>query len=203
MRLRSLTFGSVIAIALGASAIITAQPAAARQATDGPVFTVDPVHSMVVFRVGHLGVANFYGIFERAEGTYNIDPSNPAASFVKMTIPVENIDSGNDRRDGHLKSADFFNAKQFPTITFESTGVKNAGTNRMAVEGNLTMLGVTRPVTAELEFLGEGDTQQGYKSGFEAVFNIKRSEWGMTKYLEGDAIGDNVRLIVAVEGKRN
>lgn len=203
MRMRSLALGSVLALGVVGAALFNPQPAAARQGSGANSFTIDPVHSMVVFRVGHLGVSNFYGVFERAEGSYNIDASNPGASFVKMTLNLEHIDSGNDRRDGHLKSADFFNAKQFPTITFESTAVKASGSSRMTVQGNLTMVGVTKPVTAELEFLGEGETPQGYKSGFEAVFNIKRSDFGMTKFLEGNAIGDDVRLVVAVEGKRN
>jgi len=203
MRIRSIALGSILAIALAAAPFVAQQPASARPAQDASGhFAIDSVHSTVVFRINHLGLANFYGVFEGPEGSYLLDAANAGNSFVKVNIPVERIDSGNDRRDGHLKSPDFFNAEQFPTLTFESTSVKPAGTNKFTVSGNLTMLGVTKPVTAQLEYLGEGETRQGYKSGFEAVFTIKRSDFGMTKFLEGNALGDEVKLIVAVEGKR-
>ncbi len=206
MRKSKLAIGSVVMAAgvMGAAVLVGGSSASARQASSASAaeFKVDPVHSMVVFRIGHLGVANFYGVFERAEGSYNIDKANPGASFVKVSLALENVDSGNDKRDAHLKSADFFNAAQFPKIEFVSKSVKPAGENKFTVEGTLTMVGVTKPVTAQLEYLGEGQTPQGYKSGFEATFTIKRSDFGMTKFLEGNGIGDEVKLMVAVEGKK-
>jgi len=164
-------------------------------------FDLDPVHSMVIFRISHLGVGAIYGRFNEPTGTYNIDMANPSASFFEIALDTSKVDTASERRDNHLKSPDFFNAKQFPSITFKSASVEKSGEKKMKVHGALTMLGVTKVIDAELEFLGEGKTMQGYKSGFEAEFTIKRSDFGMMKYIEEKALGDEVKLIVTVEGK--
>jgi len=119
-----------------------------------------------------------------------------------VTVQADGIDTGNERRDGHLRSPDFFNAKQYPTITFESTSIEQVGENRYEVEGELTLIGQTRPVTATLEWISEGETPQGYKSGFEAQFSIMRSDFGMDKFIEGGGLGDEVTIMVTVEGAR-
>lgn len=181
------------AVALAASAGAWAQAA---------TFALDKVHSNVVFKVGHMGVANMFGMFHAPEGTYSLDFANPSASKLEIKIMVENIDTGNEGRDRHLKSPDFFDAKQFPEITFVGKQFEKTGDKTMKVTGDLTMLGKTKPVTVTLTFIGEGETKQGYKSGFEAQFSIKRSEFGMTKYLEGNALSDEISLMVAVEGAK-
>ena len=165
-------------------------------------FGVDSVHSNVVFKVGHLGVANMYGMFHAPEGSYSLDFANPSASRLEIKILTEKVDTGNEGRDRHLRNADFFNAKEHPEIRFVGKAFEAAGEKKMKVVGDLTMLGVTKPVTAMLTFIGEGETKQGYKSGFEASFTIKRSEFGMTKYLEENAISDEISLMVAIEGKK-
>lgn len=166
------------------------------------MYTVDSGHSSVVFRIGHMGVANMYGAFHAPTGTYHFDLADPAKSAVEITIETAKIDTGSEGRDKHLRNADFFDVEKHPTITFKGTKFEKTGEKTMKVVGDLTMLGVTKPVTAMIEIIGEGETRQGYKSGFEANFTIKRSEFGMTKYLEGNAIGDEVKLMVAIEGKR-
>ncbi|MDX2116475.1 MAG: YceI family protein [Planctomycetota bacterium] len=170
--------------------------------TSAASFSVDPVHSGVVFRVNHLGVAPFFGMFHAPKGTFNFDMNNPGASTLEITLDVEKIDSGNSKRDDHLKSPDFFNAKQFPVITFKGTSFEKTGDKTLKVRGDLTMLGQTRPVEATVTVIGEGETPQGYKTGFEAAFTIKRSEFGMTKYIEGNMLSDEITLIAGVEGKR-
>lgn len=193
-------------IALGCVAGLAGTSIARQETKEAPAssgaFKVDAVHSVVVFGVGHVGVSRFYGTFNAPTGLFLIDPSNPSASSIEIVVETEKVNTGSSKRDDHLRSPDFFNAKEFPTMTFKSSSFEKSGGKSMTVKGDLTMIGQTKPVTASVEFLGEGETRQGYKAGFEAVFTIKRSEFGMTKYLEGNAIGDEVKLIVAIEGVR-
>ncbi len=190
---------SITRTVLTAAAVLAASASAWAQAG---TFTLDKVHSNVVFKVGHMGVANMYGIIHGPEGTYSLDFANPSASKLEIKVLTENIDTGNEGRDRHLKSPDFFDVKQFPEITFVGKQFEKSGDKGMKVTGELTMLGKTKPVVVTLSFVGEGETKQGYKSGFEAQFTVKRSEFGMTKYLEGNAISDEITLMVAVEGKK-
>ncbi len=196
----------MIGAALVAFSLVAAAPfvqhAVASAQKNTRTFEIDPIHSMVMFRIGHLGVSYTYGRFNEPTGAYNIDVGNPSASFINITLDATKVDTANERRDNHLRSPDFFNAKQFPTITFKSTSFEKSDGNSMKVRGQLTMLDVTRDVEATLEYIGEADTRQGYKSGFEANFKIIRSEFGMDKYLEGNALGDEVTLNVTIEGAR-
>lgn len=172
-------------------------PMASSQAT---TFQVDAVHSAVVFRVGHLGVAKFWGRFNSISGSFAYDEADPAASMFDFTVATESVDTGNEARDRHLKSPDFFNAREHPNITFQSTAIEPASSDKWNVTGDLSLHGVTKSVTASIEWIGEGQTRQGFKRGFEATFTIKRSEFGMSYGLENEAVGDEVKLIVAVEG---
>lgn len=165
-------------------------------------FKVDPVHSSVVFSIGHLGVSRAYGAFNMPKGTFLIDFANPSASAIEVTLDADKIATGIGKRDDHLRSPDFFNAKEFPAITFKSTSFEKIDATHMKVKGDLTLLKVTKPVEAALEFIGEADTAQGHKAGLEARFSIKRSDFGMTSYLDENAVGDEVKLVVALEGKR-
>lgn len=184
-----------------ACALIASSLALVSAASAAP-FEVDSTHSNVVFKVGHMGVANMFGMFHAPTGRYEFDWSNPTASKLEITVKTELVDTGNDRRDNHLRSPDFFNSKQFPEITFKGTSFEKAGDKSLKVVGDLTMLGVTKPVTVTVVHTGEGETKQGFKSGFEASFTIKRSEFGMTGYLEGNALSDEISLMVAIEGAR-
>lgn len=204
---RTMAVGVLASAVIGGAvvtAVPSAEPAAAR-ASEG-AFTVDPVHSMVVFGVGHLGVANNYGRFNDISGTYNIDRANLDNAFIDITVQAESVDTANDSRDNHLRGPDFFNTRQFPTLTFKSGEFaavsRDLPPSHMRAKGELTMHGVTKEIEVDVHFIGEGQTRQGYKQGFEARFSVNRSDFGMTKYLEGDAIGDEVNLIVAIEGAR-
>ncbi|MCA9294292.1 MAG: YceI family protein [Phycisphaerales bacterium] len=193
------------AFVIGAASLLAvggvAQRADARQASEsGGAFAVDGTHSSVFFATGHMGVGKIYGLFHRPEGTYHLDANNLADSFINISIDVANVDTGNEGREKHLKSPDFFNAEQFPKVTYVAKMFKPMGEKSMRASGELTLLGVTKPVSADITLIGEGETRQGYKSGFEATFTIKRSDFGMGKYAEGDM--DNVELRVAIEGAR-
>lgn len=191
---------SITRTVLMAAAVVAASASAW---AEGAAFTLDKVHSNVVFKIGHMGVANMYGMIHAPEGTYSLDFASPSSSKLEIKVLTENIDTGNEGRDRHLKSPDFFDTKQFPEISFVGKQFEKTGEKTMKVTGELTMLGKTQPVVATLSFVGEGETKQGFKSGFEAQFTIKRSEFGMTKYLEGNALSDEVSLMVAVEGKKD
>ncbi len=164
-------------------------------------YKVDGVHSSVLFRAKHFNTGYFYGRFNDISGTVVVDESNPAKSSVEIEVKVDSIDTHDAKRDQHLKSPDFFNAKQFPTITFKSKQVKKSGKDTYEVTGDLNLHGVTRSVTVKVTRTGAGkDPFGGYRIGFETVFTIKRSDFGM-KFMLGP-VSDEIRLIVSIEGVR-
>ena len=166
------------------------------QAADN--YKVDAVHSSSIFRIKHANTAYFYGRFNDPTGTFTLDEADPTKSTFAIELAVDKVDTGNDRRDGHLKSPDFFNAKQFPTITFKSTSVKKDG-DKLAVTGNLTMHGVSKPVTAVVEMTGKGEFPPGTRrAGVEATMTVKMTEFEM-KGMPG-ALSDDVKIVVALEG---
>jgi polyisoprenoid-binding protein YceI len=162
-------------------------------------YAIDPVHSSVVFGIKHMGVTNFYAVFNEITGTVTFDAADPSKSSVDITVPVESIDSRNPKRDQHLKSPDFFNVKQFPTLTFKSTKVEKSGDTHK-VTGDFTLHGVTKPITIEFNKGPEvkGMAEGELRSGGETRFTIKRSDYGMT--FMKDALGDEVSIILSVEG---
>jgi polyisoprenoid-binding protein YceI len=171
-----------------------------------PVYTVDGGHSGVVFRVRHRGVTNFHGRFNKIDGSFSFDPENLAAASFKAEIPVDSVDTGIEKRDEHLRSADFFNARQYPVATFESTAVRATSTpNHFELDGTLTLHGETKPITATLEWIGTGEHRGKPLAGFEANFSIKRADFGITTYLaedggENGGLGNTVDITIFAEG---
>lgn len=165
-------------------------------------FVVDSVHSMVMFRIKHLGVAYNYGLFHQPEGAFNIDLDDPSNSFIDISVRTNNVDTGNDSRDNHLRSEDFFDVKRHPRIRFKADEFEKVDDDTLRATGELTMVGETREITIEITHTGEGSTRQGYKQGIEAEFTIERSKWGMDTYVENGALGDEVTLMVTMEGQR-
>jgi polyisoprenoid-binding protein YceI len=161
-------------------------------------FKVDPVHSFVLFSVQHLGIANTYGRFNDVSGAVVFDRGNPSKSSVELSVLVESLDTNNATRERSLKSPDFFNAKQFPTLTFKSTRVEGNG-DTLKVSGDLTIRGVTRPLTVDFKKGGEGKGVFGeMRGGGETRFTIKRSDFGMN--FELGEVGDEVTIILSLEG---
>lgn len=171
---------------------------AAPLALAADTYKVDPVHSFVPFRIKHLDVSYSYGRFNNPTGTVVWDAADPSQSSFNVELKTENVDTDNQKRDDHLKGPDFFDAKQFPTITFQSTAVKAAGENKFDVTGDLTLHGVTKTITITLDKTGEAQTQMGYRAGWEAGFKIKRSDYGMTGMV--GPVADEVELRVSIEG---
>lgn len=172
-------------------------PRATEHANAAP-FAIDPVHSSVVYKINHLGVSNIYGRFNSVEGTFSLEDGGS----IDVSVKTDSIDSANDQRDGHLKSPDFFNAKQYPEITLKSTKITSAGADTYHVNADLTMLGKTRPIDLKITKVGEGDRgpQLGHRAGIEATFTIKRSDFGMTYGTDNGALGDEVTIMVGLEG---
>ncbi len=175
-------------------------PTAAKQAetTAAPAtrtFTIDDVHSATFFRVHHQGAGQFWGRISGVTGTMAFDAAKAPTAF-NVTVATASVDTSNAKLDGHLKSPDFFNVAEFPTMTFVSTGVKPAATGFFEVTGDFTLHGVTKSITAMIEVTGV----TGSKSGAEAVFSINRSEYGMGYGVEQGALGDIVKVVVNLEG---
>ncbi len=168
-------------------------------------YLVDKSHASMIFGVSHFGYSYTYGRFSfDARSNFVWDKANPAASKFQLVIPVASLDTDDAKRDDHLRNADFFNAKQFPVILFQSTSVRpalqnNAEGNKYEVVGNLTMHGVTKEVTLPVTKMGEGLGPYGkYRSGFSCQATIKRSDFGMTNMIP--SIGDDVAIMVSFEG---
>ncbi|CAM2064552.1 YceI family protein [Sulfidibacter corallicola] len=165
----------------------------------GDTYDIDPYHSSVLFAAQHFGAGWNYGRFNEFEGTIEYDASNPAATKINVTIKAGSIDTANAKRDKHLRSPDFFNAAQFPKITFKSTKVEAKG-DVMHVTGELTMLGKSNPVSFKLTKTGEGKGMQGETLvGFHGEGSLKRGEFGMNYGIAKGALSDEVKLVISVE----
>ena len=169
-------------------------------------FVVDAVHSDVSFQVRHF-VSNVRGRFTDFTGTIVGDPAKPEAATVEFTVKAASIDTAQPNRDKHLRSADFFDAEKFPEITFKGTKIKaTAAKDKYDVTGNLTMHGVTKPVTLQVTNLGSSGTGADAKFGFEASVTLNRKDFGIlwNKALDGGGfvLGDDVKVSINLEAGR-
>ena len=178
-----------------AASLFVATPAAAAQ------YTFEKPHTQIIFAVGHLGFSHSHGMFTDFSGGFTFDEAAPEKSTVDVTIQTASIDMRHDKWNEHLKNADFFNVEQFPTMTFKSTAVEVTGEKTAKLTGNLTLLGVTKPVTLDVTYNKSGvhPYSKKYVSGFSATGTLNRSDFGMTYGLPG--VADEVRLIIEVEGE--
>jgi polyisoprenoid-binding protein YceI len=164
-------------------------------------YAIDAVHSALIFKVHHLGAGYTYGMFTNMSGTIVHDAANPTASSIDLTVKADSLTTHESKRDTHLKSPDFFNAKQFPTITFKSKSVTKVDDKTMNVTGDLTMHGVTKSLTAKVTHTGTGKNPQGVQIiGFETAFPVKRSDYGIAYWIP--QIDDEVNLIISMEGTK-
>ncbi len=161
-------------------------------------YTLDPTHTRLGFSTRHAMVTTVRGQFTEFSGTAHVDSADPAASSVEVTIQVASVDTGVTDRDGHLKSPDFFDAEQFPTMTFKSTSVVVEDGNWL-VTGDFTIKGVTNPVTIDFEPTGSAKDPFGNtRIGFEGAAVINRKDWGLSwnAALEtgGVLVSDKIKL---------
>ena len=177
--------------------------AAVQPVTDRTTWTIDPTHSSVEFSVRHLMISTVKGRFADVQGTVVLDEANPAASSADITVQVASIDTREPQRDTHLRSADFFDVEKYPKITFRSTPIDGT-LEAFKLNGDLTIHGVTRPVTLDVTHEGRGKDPWGnQRIGFSATGKIKRSDFGLTwnATLEtgGFLVGDDVKISIDVE----
>ncbi len=174
---------------------------------DPVTFNVDKSHSEVGFDVRHF-FSKVHGRFNSFTGKIVFDEKTPANISIEASADANSIWTDNERRDGHLKSADFFDAEKFPTISFRSTKVVAAGKNKYKITGDFTMHGVTKPVTFDAEFLGSGQVgvggqSWGTKAGFTATAVINRKDFGVSwnKTLDngGAMLADEVTIVLNIE----
>jgi polyisoprenoid-binding protein YceI len=162
-------------------------------------YKIDPNHTDVVASWSHFGFSNPIANFLKADGVIVYDPANVAASKVEVTLPLDGLDAQVPDFNDHLRSADFFDAAQYPTITFKSTSVKAAGKNRLTVVGDLTIKGITKPVTLDVTInkLGVHPLGQREAAGFNATTTVKRTDFGLGKYAPN--VSDEVKLTITTE----
>lgn len=189
--IRTLT-KTVAATALLAAAVA---PAAAEQ------WVLDPSHSQVVFSYDHMGFSTTYGMFSGFDGTIDFDPENPEAASVSIEIPASSLITGWDARNDHFLSGDFFKADANPVITFTSTAVEVTGDNTANITGDLSVAGVTKPVTLATTFAGVRQHPVANKpwTGFDATTTLLRSDFGMGNF--APVVGDEVEIMISVEAQ--
>jgi polyisoprenoid-binding protein YceI len=142
-------------------------------------WTIDPVHSEVSFTVRHMMVSKVRGRFDKFEGSITTAP-DPLASAVTAAVDLSSVNTGNETRDNHIRSEDFFHVEKHPTMTFRSTGIRPEGDHYL-LDGELTLRGVSRPVTFRLEVNGfSPDPYGGTRAGFSATAEINRNEWNVS-----------------------
>lgn len=182
----------VAAFAQGAPAISldpsTVQPGA---------YKLESSHARIVWQVSHLGLSEWFGDFAGPTGAATFDPKNPAADAVDIVVPVASVTTTNATLDGELKSAAWFDAAKFPTIAFKSTHVARTGPTTADVTGDLTFHGVTKPVTLKVKFRADGvnGMTKRFTVGFDAVTEIKRSDFGVAAYVP--LVGDDVQITIS------
>lgn len=182
-------------IALISAAVLIATPVFAADK-----YTIDKSHTRILFHVNHLGFSETIGDFTLYDGTFTFDENKPETSAVDMTLYPKGIRTSSSELDKHLQNKDFFNSKTFPEIHFVSTSVKITGKNTGDITGNLTMLGVTRPVVLHATFnkAGYHPYTKMYVAGFSGWATVKRSDFGMSHLVP--AVSDEVKLTVQLEG---
>ena len=192
-----MALGLVLGGAAHAQAVWT-NPAAVR----GGHYVVEPAHTQVVFGVSHFGLTTFYGVFSGASGSLTLDPKNASASTLSVNIPVTSVSTTSAKLDGLLRGPDWFDAAKYPVMVFTSTKVDPIGHSEAHVTGNLTLHGVTKPVTLNVKFNGAAinPLDRAYTVGFAISGDVRRSDFGVTKFVP--LVGDDVTLIISAAFER-
>lgn len=200
---RTLTVATAVLAFAASAAAVTART----QATEIPsqvqagAYKLDSDHGKITWSVDHLGFSTYVGQFVNVQAELTLDAANPANSRLTATIPLTDVDSNSDGLDRHLQTADFFDTANHPTATFvsRSVTVDADDANEATVVGDLTLRGVTKPVTMEVEFNKAGPGMGGaYRAGFDGEATIKRSEFGIN-FGQQMGLGDEVKLHIEGE----
>ena len=165
---------------------------------------IDSAHSNIQFTARHMMISKVRGNFESFSGTIDFDEENPANSAVSVEIDAASINTREEQRDGHLKSPDFLNVGEFPTLTFKSTRVKPSGANEGKLIGDLTIRDITKEVVLDVEYAGQAKSPYGMTSaGFSGSTTINRNDWGLTWNVAletgGILVGDKIKIDIELE----
>jgi polyisoprenoid-binding protein YceI len=189
---------STIAALIAASTVMAASPAVPTLGSvKAGTYKVESYHTQVGFSLSHFGFTNYSGLFAGATGSLRLDPANPSADHLEVTIPVESILTTVPKLTDELKGEKWFDVAKFPQATFTSTSVAVGSDGVATIAGNLTLHGVTKPIVLHAHLLGAGvnPIDKMYTIGFQASGTIKRSEFGVSMY--APALGDDVELTIA------
>jgi polyisoprenoid-binding protein YceI len=192
--LKRLSLALAATFTLAGAAIAQGAPPPAQSGT----YNVEPIHAMVMFGVSHFGFSNYYGQFPGATGTLTLDAANPAASHLDVSVPVAKVWTPSDKLTDELKSPAWLDAGKYPAMTFKSTAITVTGPTTADVAGDLTIHGVTKPVTLKATFKRGAvfPMNKKYMIGFDATGRIKRSDFGVSQYVNY-GLGDDVDLIIS------
>lgn len=194
-------FARVLSVALLGLGI--GQALAAPLAPKG-TYKLDAQHTQVLFAIKHEGISTFYGRLGKVSGTLNFDQAKPENSALNVVVDTTTIDTHVPELDSSVPN-ELFQADKFPTATFVSTGIAKTGDNTGTVTGNLTIAGVTKPVTLAVTFnggRGTGEPLQPYRLGFDATATLKRSDFGLTHVIWDGFVSDEVTLMIEAEAER-
>jgi polyisoprenoid-binding protein YceI len=190
------------ALAVAALAGLAAAPAAQAEPRE---YVLDEEHFAIAFLVHHLGLADTLGMFREASGSFTYDAEAQTISDVEITVQTDSVFTNHERRDNHLRGPDFLNSGEYPTMTFTADEAEVTGESTGKVHGELTLLGQTKPLTLDVEYVGGRTYPFGdghYAIGISARGSFKRSDYGMTYAVENDIVGDEIELIIEFEGIR-
>ncbi|GAJ28368.1 YceI family protein [Acidomonas methanolica] len=177
--------------------LVAGAPAFAAPAPQSGVYAIEPTHTQVVFSVLHFGFTTYTGLFSNVSGTLHLNAATPAESSLNVTIPVSSVQTTSDVLTGELKADDWFDAAKYPDATFVSTSVRQTDPHDAIVTGTLTIRGISKPETLAVHFIGAGvnPMDKKFTVGFEATGTIKRSDFGVSKYVP--YVSDAVELHIA------
>ena len=198
---RALPFVLSFLAALSAFAPARAEPAK---------YVIDPEHFSIAMSVRHIGYFNLVGLFTEGAGSFVFDEAKPEVTDIRVTIKTASFFSGHKKRDEHVRSADFLNAKEFPEMVFVGKSSEKTGERTGRIHGALTLRGVTRPVTLDVTWVKSAEYPIGgglfgskpYVTGINARTTLKRSDFGMTYALDNGLVGDEVVLMLGFEARR-
>ena len=190
-----IAFLSVLALAVAAP--IAAQATQSPLAVKAGTYKTDPNHTLVGFDVNHFGFTEFFGMFPGATGRLTLDPKAIAATKLDVSVPIARVSTTNATLDGELRSAEWFDAERYPSARFVSARVTPTGPRTAKITGTITLHGVSRPLVLDATFGGAGANplSKAYTVGFQASGHLKRSDFGVSKYVP--LVGDEVKLTIS------
>lgn len=192
---RGLGFGALLLL----GATTTAAKAEAAE------FVLDPTHTYITFFVSHIGYSDMSGMFLESSGSFSYDEKAQELKNATVTIKTDSVFTNHEKRDEHLKGSDFLNSSEYPEMTFVATEAKKISDTEGTLTGDLTLLGVTKPVTLDVRLNKAGNYPFGdghYAVGIDATGSFKRSDFGMSYGVDGNIVGDEIKLVIGLEGIR-